>query len=90
MEKQVVTIKDIILATYKELSQINIPASVGPDALVGISMPLARAMGNLNICVRAIEENEKEPQTDIVEVGAADAVPEESEPISPDAEEANG
>ena len=94
MEKQKITIKDVIIATYNELSKITIPASVGPDALVGISMPLARAMGNLNICIQAIEENDQKPQEPemIVEEEIVPSGPPsgEGEPISPNAEEANG
>lgn len=54
------TIKDIIKTCLQELSTISIPASMGPDALLNLSVPIARTMHNLEICLRAVEEKERE------------------------------
>lgn len=56
------TIKDVIKATYEELKGIVIPASIGSSGLINLSMPIARAMSNLEICMQAIEDEQKKDE----------------------------
>ena len=60
------TIKDVIKTSLNELRSINVPASVGPDNLLNIVIPLARAMHNLEVCLQAEEptNNPKQDQPD--------------------------
>ena len=51
-----ITIKDVIRTSINELRAINIPASIGPDAMLGIAIPLARAMHNLEVCLKTEDE----------------------------------
>lgn len=89
-----VTIKDVIQATYNELKRISIPASIGSSALLNLSVPIGRAMSNLEICLQAIEEDarkEQEPEMIVEEEIVPSGPPSgEGEPISPPTEEVNG
>lgn len=53
-----ISLKEVIQATYNELRTINVPASIGPDAMMNLSIPIARAMQNLQACLDAIHQME--------------------------------
>lgn len=85
-EQKEVTIKDVIQSTLDELKGISIPASIGSTALMNLSVPIARAMSNLEICLQAIEEEAQKHQraeNDLTET------PQAPENESPDLEDSD-
>ena len=81
MSNEKVTIKDVIHSTYSELKAIKIPASIGSNALMELSLPIARAMGNLEACIMAIQEEEaKQAEQNEEPINQPDETLEEGEP----------
>ena len=60
MNENKITIKDLVEEAYKDLTSITIPAKIGADAMLNLSVPIAKAMHNLEICIRAAEINEQQ------------------------------
>lgn len=53
--KQEMTVKDVLTDINKVLNGINVPMSM----LESIGMPIARAIGGINVCINAINEEEQ-------------------------------
>ena len=65
MEKQTLTIKQVLEITARNLESISVPVS----QIQQIGVPLANAVANLQVCIGAIAEQEaqKEEQADDAE-----------------------
>ena len=84
MENNVVTVKDVLQSTYRELKSINVPACVGPTGMLGLCVPIANAMRNIEACLNAIQDDDRK-QEESNEVPMITTSAEESE-----GEEADG
>jgi hypothetical protein len=58
MSERTVTLKDALAITARKLGEIKIPVSLYDE----IGAPIKQAISTLNLCVKAAEEVEKEPE----------------------------
>ena len=58
MSERTVTLKEALAITARKLGEIKVPVSLYDE----IGMPIKQAVSTLNICVKAAEEAEKEPE----------------------------
>lgn len=71
--KKTVTVKEILTDVCKLLGNIDVPAS----KIEQIGIPIARAINGIEMCLDAMEREEKEKNSQIGLVDKVEIVPEE-------------